>query len=246
MIWNLHVVSQASSALRNFRATVRLAESLLSLERRYAEPAPPQSRPLVDGLRAGAAVLMVAAFEDFVRSMVQERLGSLRSRTPLVRFDLLPARLRVASVFTSLEGALKGPAFGPRSGRESRLPTIGRVASDVVAGRVNVDAIASTRGNPGPEVLSEILKHCDISNPFSTIRARFEKRWRASVAENFIRDKLEEIVARRHEVAHTGRPSGSRADLAASLKFLRVLSTVLDDEVRIKVNKVYRTARPRS
>lgn len=236
----------ASKALKNFRASVKLTESLLALERKYPDPAPRDLQPLTGGLRAGAAVLMVAAFEDFIRSMVREHVGSLRTRTPEARFDMLPDRIRVDSVFTSLHRALDGPEYGTKTKKVDRLPAISKVAADVIAGRVNTDAIATTGGNPGPDLLKQVLKSCDIVDAFAVVRPRFEKKWNRPVAENFIRDKLEEIVNRRHEVAHSGQPSGSREDLRTALKFLRTLAGVLDDEVRIKMNKVYRNAKPKN
>ena len=230
--------------MQNFRASLKLTQSLLSLERGYPDPAPPNDKALVDGLRAGAAVLMVATFEDFVRSMVKEHVGSLRSRTPAVIFGRLPDRIQVGSVFTSLQRALDGPEFGPKLEKVDRLPTIAQAASDVVNGRVSSDAIASTRGNPGPDVVKEILLHCDIEDAFNLISNRFQKNWKSEVAQHFIRDKLQEIVDRRHRVAHSGRPSGSRSDLNDALRFLRTLASTLDDEVRIKMNSVYRKAKP--
>ena len=66
-----------SQALRDFRASISIAESLMKREQRFADPPSPRQFKIVQGLRGGAAVLMVAAFENFLKEVVEEQLSDL-------------------------------------------------------------------------------------------------------------------------------------------------------------------------
>lgn len=232
-----------SQSLVDFRHSMKLAERLLVLERQYRDPAPKSEEQEVHGLRGGAAVLMVAAFERFIKSCVQERLGELRSRQPRAHFNKLPDRIKVASIFTSLQRAIDGPEFGKKNEKVHRIPDILQAASDAVQGVVNVSSISETSGNPSADTIKSLFLKCDIEDLFTTIKPRFESKW-GPVAHTFINDKLTEIIDRRHVVAHTGDVSNiSRQDLVEAARFLRHLGTTLDTELRIKVNKVYRASK---
>src|SRR5947207_1431041 len=119
-----------SVALGKFRASLGLAEELMRLEAAYPDPPPPADEAKVRGLRGGAAVLMVAAFEGYLRSGVAELLRPLVG-PPHKPLSSLPEVVQVSSIFESLEFALYGPRHGKLGKKIDRLPEVVAAASKV-------------------------------------------------------------------------------------------------------------------
>jgi RiboL-PSP-HEPN len=227
------------AALTDFETTLGQAEALIQREARFQDPPRPQSTRLVLGLRGGATVLMVAAFERFLREMFVEKLDPLTADPPPVAFDDLPDRLRISSVFNSLERATRGPLHGRPPGKLNRLPDVRRSAGLIVLGRIDADALSDTGSNPNSETVKSLFKDVDCSDVFVRIRTSFEASWGRAEAETFVPDKLDEVVNSRHRVAHRADALNiSRAQLAEWPRFLRVLSETLDVELEQHVTSL--------
>ncbi|HLT47278.1 MAG TPA: HEPN domain-containing protein, partial [Rubricoccaceae bacterium] len=155
-----------------------------------------------------------------------------------------PEPLQVQTVYGGLNLALDGPRHQVPGPRIQRLPAI-RVASSRVASDVlNPAAFEGTGGNPGKKNTKELFKRVGIPDIFAISHARFVRKWGAPVATSFIGDKLEEIVQRRHKVAHRADAlTISRVALRESERFLRVLSEVLDIEMGYHIRALCRNAR---
>jgi hypothetical protein len=68
------------------------------------------------------------------------------------------------------------------------------------------------------------------------MKVRFEVKWRKPVAHTFIADKLDEIVNRRHVVAHTAYALAiTRGQLKESIRFLKVLAELLDAAIKRQI-----------
>lgn len=221
-----------------------MARSLVQVESGYPDPPPMNQREIVLGLRGGAAVLMVASFEQFLKELVSECLDLIQSNGK-VNYDLLPERIRIQNTYGLLEPAMKGV------GRAQRNSTKGDRLSDIITAclaiggkKLQSTAFIETGSNPNKRRVVEMMKHLDIVDVFTAIRPRFEREWGSHVSTTFIPDKLDEIVSRRNEVAHTGQSlTISRKDLRDSLKYLRVLGKVLDIEVHQKCRLIASTSR---
>src|SRR5262249_21151102 len=73
-----------------------------------------------------------------------------------------------------------------------------------------------------------------VQSPFLPLLAS------GTLTATFVPDKLNEIVQRRHRVAHTGAALDiTRSQLNESLKFLPILSTWLDAQLRSHVDGCY-------
>jgi hypothetical protein len=225
----------ASAALASFAGTLRLAESLLLLESTYPDPPPTRDEVEVKALRGGAAVLMVAAFEDYLRTVIQELLDPYQNSPPLKPLSQLPERLQVASVFHSLQHALKGPRHGKPGKRIDRLPDVQQACTLAVQDRVDASALANTGGNPNSECVADLLKQLDIQHPMAQIKKEYERLTAIPVAHTFVQDTLDAIVSRRHSVAHTATTYASRTDLTSSVAFLRTLAEAVDVVVAARV-----------
>ena len=214
----------------------------MRLERQYRNPPPAKVRTVVEGLRGGATILMVAAFEAFLRGTLEEHVSRIVSIKKTVVLDDLPESMRVHSVFTTLKWATDGPPFGAAGTKKDRLTAIDSACRTVVAKALNPKVFTATGGNPGPSVVKQLCKQADLDDIFGRLRQPFERRWGKQEASSFVSDKLAEIVNRRHSVAHAAQPLNiSRASLRESIRFLRALATVLDQELTRHIRGVINT-----
>lgn len=226
-----------STAFQAFLDGLLLSETLLDLERdQCGNPPLRGERTKAMGLRGGAAVLMVAAFEEFLRGLFEERLSPLASYPLRVEFSALPPKLREHSVYGTLDLAMKGPRFHEPIPRVDRLADIERAAKHIVAGMLNPAAFVETSGNPNSKTVKEMFKAVGVREIFDTVRPDFERQWGKPEARDFIPQKLDEIVQRRHIVAHTASVLGiGRSDLRDAVRFLKTLARVLDYELNAHI-----------
>ena len=98
-------------ALNQFKESLKLATALKKLERKYPNNPRVVEQPFVKGLRGGASVLMVAAFEFFLRRLFEESISELNTIPVSIDFQKLPDQLKITSVFNGLNKALKGPLY---------------------------------------------------------------------------------------------------------------------------------------
>ncbi|HWB11843.1 MAG TPA: HEPN domain-containing protein [Gemmataceae bacterium] len=228
----------ASKALDNFIASLGIAEQLTELERVYDNPPRKADEAKVAGLRGAAAVLMVASFEAFIKAAIVEHLSELTVQPPKVPFTNLPEKMRVNSVFYCLDAAIKGPRH-VKTDRADRLPNIKMACAKIAADIIDPEALSSTQSNPSSNTVKSLFGDLGVSDIFGKIRTPFHRAWRKPEAATFIPDKLEEIVNRRHRVAHTGLALNiTRGQLKEALKFLRILSGLLDKELRSHIDSL--------
>jgi hypothetical protein len=233
-----------SIALSEFKASLRMAEELMRLERTSCRN-PPRATEVktAEGLRGGAAVLMVAAFEYFLRACTQEHLAPLTVQPLQVEFGKLPEPMRVHSVYTTLEHAMKGAPYTQTKERKDRLSDIDAASRLILSGTVNPVAFSATGGNPGPETVKAMWKVLGMPDVLTKLKSGFESKWRKPVSQTFIADKLTEIVNRRHVVAHTANALNiGRTDLKEGVRFLRTLAELLDRELSNHVKAIIRAA----
>jgi hypothetical protein len=185
------------------------------------------------GLRGAVAILTIAAFEAFLKDEFTRCVDAISPKVNGTTFCRLPDRLRVANTFNPLDVALRGPRYGLPSKKVHRLPDIKRVVSLIHTDRLIPEAFGGGKGNPSSDCLKELCTNVDITDIFRRIKPRFEKKWGGPVSHSFVADKLDEIVQRRHRLAHGMRGLVfSRKDLREGLRFVRILCEVLDMEVR--------------
>ncbi|MFN3191248.1 MAG: HEPN domain-containing protein [Aureliella sp.] len=221
----------------SFLKSLAMAEALLELERAsFSNPPKKDERDSVQGLRGGAVVLMVASFEYYLRSLMAAVVEDITSGPNAVEFGDLPDQMQVTSIFEGLQLATKGARYGPPPPKKDRIPEIKTICSKILAGNVIHQAFSDTSSNPNSQVVKGMFKNLGIRDVFSEIKRKFETRgrWNGAVADTFISDKLDEIVANRHVVAHTAKTLDlTRSDLKESIKFLRILAELL----ALKANK---------
>lgn len=222
-----------------------MSVELIRQERKLVGDPPAQhQQSIARGLRGGAAVLMVAAFEAFLDDMVAEGIQGVAEYRPAIVFSLLPEKMQVQNAFETLKQAMEGPKHRPSGTRAQRLPAIKIASASVARDELNPDAFSGTAGNPGKASVRELFKRVGIPDVFMLSQRRFERKWGKPVAVGFTGDKLDEIVQRRHRVAHRADAlSISRQDLREAARFLRIFAEVLDIELGYHLRLVCREAR---
>ncbi len=223
-----------SSSRKEFLDSLLMAEGLLALERQTCHN-PPRANELkfARGLRGGATILMVASFEYYLRQLMAEHLSVLSTQPPKVPFSKLPSEMQVHCVFESLDRALKGSMFPQQTAKHDRLPNIEKACKLVLSGIIDTLIFTDTNGNPNSKTVKTMFSRVGIRDIFSVIQAEFNNKWRSPTHSTFIEDKLNEIVNKRHIVAHTASSLNiTRADLRESLRFLKTLAELLDGALR--------------
>jgi len=222
----------ASKALTRLHAGLDMAEALMSIEsEHYKNPPPLDEQKAVEGLRGGAAILMVAAFERFLRDLFEEHLAVFTTTSPNLECGRLPEKMRVQRVFGALELAMKGEPYSARKRKVDRLADIDRACRLVLDGALMPEVFAETAGNPSSKTVARMSSNIGL-NVFDAIKQEFEKEWGQPVAHTFISDKLDEIVNRRHVVAHTADALNvGREQLKDAFRFLKALADVLNAAV---------------
>jgi hypothetical protein len=232
-----------SRAYLDFEDSLRLAESLIKIEKRYDDPPTTKDQHIVKGLRGGSIVLMVAAFENFLKSTVEEHLSQLMVPVK-VPYRKLPPKLRMNTVFFTLEDAMKGP---PSRERVLRVADVESACQKVVSETIVPKLLTDTKSNPNAKIVALMFSDIGKDDIFRQIKGEFDRKWTASspvsfsTPAGFIEDKLNEIINRRHQVAHTATVLNvSRLDIVESISFLKLLARLLDLELNKHIRDIKR------
>lgn len=230
-------------AFDQFKESLELAIALKKLERdRYPNNPKIVEQPFVRGLRGGASVLMVAAFEFFLRRLFEEKISELNTIPPSIDFYKLPDQLKVTTIFSGLNRALKGPLYNKKSQKIDRINDIMAACKLLINEHIDPKTFSETGSNPDGNTVNEKFKEVGLIDIFIKIKPAFELKWNSPVAQDFIKSKLDEIVRTRHIVAHTTDTLNiSRKSQNESLRFLKILAGLLEKELQkyiknIKVN----------
>jgi hypothetical protein len=226
-----------SKAYDDFMVGIDRARRLITLEIAIARDPPPQSkRAMVEGLRGGALVLMVAAFEHYLDSLMQEQIAMLQAHPGLL-FAKLPEEVRVQNVFQSLRTALDGERYKKAPSKVDRIPAIMIACNDVASEILKPESFSSTGADS-----AAVIRHFErlsCKNVLKTIGERFASKWKTAVHAQFIPETLDSIVGKRHLVAHTHKAlQVSRIDIRGAVRFLGILALCLDIHVRRHIRVV--------
>jgi hypothetical protein len=209
----------------------------------------PEFLSLVESLRQSLAILPVAFFEDFLRTIVEQFADRLNSITPRVKWTDLPLPLRKAHIFDTPLSIRKKPSDGDDDSYQMKcLLDINEILSKIISPittpdsyTIVIDSLTNTNSNPDSETVKEMLKRIGITNVFQD--TEFVNEWKAfdriyDSGEN-IKRKLNEIVQLRHSVAHGRAAAGlSRSDLELNISFLEYLTATLQNVILRNYGKI--------
>lgn len=227
-----------SLAYHEFRKSLNIVEELLKIEGTYSQPPSPAEMNAVLGLKGGASVLMVGAFEYYLRKVFEEHLSELKKYSWIVPLSNLHSTIQETNVFNSLHQALNPPPHLKKARKFQEIPEITRVCVQVASGNIIPSAFSNTRNNPTPNIVAELFNNVGIKKIFKKVEKNFVSRWGSPISDDFIPDKLDEIVQRRHKIAHGQILNVTRQDLLDSVKFLDDLSFALDNTLGLYVTSL--------
>ena len=235
---------QRYQAYAEFREALSRSRELLRVEaRNFSDPPTPREIVAVDGLRGAVAVLSIAAFEGYLRSLLPEAIERIAPN--VMTHEKLPENLRRAASFNLLEIAMTPPRYTyPYPTIASRLAATELAATHVSRHELKGEAFGLLEGNPGSEGVKAVFKEVGLDNLFSRCLPRLIRRWSTPVSQTFIQDTLDELVRRRNHVAHGNSAlTLSRRDLRDGVRFLRTLADVLEIELRYHFRALARNVR---
>ncbi len=232
-------------AFEQFKESLELATALKKIERDgYPANPPTAKQSAVMGLRGGSAVLMVAAFEYFLSRLFQEEISKINTTPISIDFDKLPDKLRIQSVYHSLNRAMDGPLFQEKPPKVDRISEIVAACKLVISDQINPKAFSETGSNPNGDTVKNKFKEVGLSDIFGKIKPSFERKWGCPVAHDFIKSKLDSIVRTRHVVAHTADALNiSRSSQNEAFRFLKILAELLEKELVKHVKGVKKAAK---
>lgn len=219
-------------ALERFKESLELAVSLRKIEREKFASQKQQNQPFIMGLRGGAAVLMVAAFEFYLKRLFEENISRLNTSPPSIDLQKLPDKFKEKIVFDGLDNSMKGPKYGPTTKRVDRINDIITACKHLIGEHINPATFTDTSSNPNGETVKRKFKEIGIDNIFDIIKPDFESKWGTAVVATFIEDKLNEIVNVRHVVAHTADTLNiTKTSQNDAIKFLKIIAELLEKEM---------------
>jgi hypothetical protein len=230
-------------ALGQFEESLKMAEELMKLEQQnFRNPPRMEEQNAVEGLRGGAIVLMVAAWERFVKQLIEEELAPFATNPARVRFSDLPQKMQIHSAFHSLKYALDGPRFQQKP-EFDRLPDIRQAAQNFIQGMIDPQSFSDIGSNPNPRAIKGMFLRIGINDIFDYIQVDFEREWDHPASSRVIKDKLDGILNRRHSVAHKADTLDiSREDLQEDIRFMKILAIVVDRKVRLYIEELIDTS----
>jgi hypothetical protein len=233
------------AAFEQFKESIELANALKRIEREKFPTNPNLSQQSsVKGLRGGTAVLIVASFEFFLRRLFEESISKLNTTPISIDFKKLPDSLKVKAVYHTLQRAMEGPLYVAKPPKVDRLCDIESACKMIISEQVNPLAFSDTSNNPNSETVKEKFNEVGIPDIFGKIKNEFEAKWGTPVTDNFIKDKLNEIVRTRHVVAHTADTLNiTRSSQNEAFKFLKIVAELLEKELEKHIKDLQKIAR---
>ena len=219
----------------SFNQSINMIDALLALESGYEEPSNASDTDAVNGLRGGALVLLVACFENYVKSHVAHFVTELNVHfisSNEYDFDKLPERIVVLHYFSNVEKFIKMGKVA------DRVVLAKKLYINTIAGKMDGDMFADTRANPNSANVKSIFNNINVENIFNAIREDFISSWGRREIDDFISEKLNEIVGKRHEVAHTARLSLSREDLKTYVRFIKIICASINSFLARHLNSL--------
>ena len=168
----------------------------------------PSRQLLVEGIRASLAILPVAFFEEFLRSIVRQYIDEINAKSPRKNWQELPEKMRRVHVFETLL-ILRNKQLSSETydGYEIRiLGELQRAIHKVVSPSVSpsayfvaVEGFVETNSNPSSKTVNDMfgkLGHKDIFRHAALVKkmGTFNKAFSSGDA---VRLRLDAIVERR-------------------------------------------------
>jgi len=219
-----------SLALREFQLSIDIVNTLIKRERALQARHSKRTYKEAQGLRGGAMVLMVAAFENYLKEVTDERLENLTTHSRY-RWNKLPTDLKFHNHYHTLYDSVHGASKG--KSKVDKMQNFLKASNIIVNNQVNSIVFCEVaRSNPDSSRVNDLFESIGISHFFQNNKQIFDQRWGSPTIPSYIEEKLDLILKQRHEVAHTANVMNiSGQDLEEDMKFLIVLTNICDETI---------------
>ena len=219
-----------SKSYRDFEKSLKRAEKLRLIEKgRYKDPPPAQQIIAVEALRGGAVVLMVAAFERYLRGAFEEYTEEISRRAKTTGHAKLDVALVERNDFNFINWVIRDS----RQKRSVKIVELRRVAKRIAEKHFIPELFSRTRANPGPDTVKELFRDFGVPDAFDPIETNLATHHPRPFSKGFARDQLEAIIGWRNDVAHGGGALGiARTDLEGWVIFMGALGRAVDNTLR--------------
>ena len=223
-----------SNICNEFYKSLELSIELINLDN-YSEPPAKKELSVVQGIRGGATILTVAAFEQFLAKLPETYLKVYYKDNTNYFYSKYPQEMQIKNIYRSLEISMRTPKG---VNKVNRLSTIHKTMQDLLNEKIIPGAFI-IEGNPRSDKVVNIYRLIDIDDVFKLITNKFQKKWGKELPTQVIKDKLDEIVDRRNRVAHTSNVLGiTKRMLRETTIFLLILTELLDEAYSNQVEKI--------
>lgn len=193
----------------------------------------PSEWDITNGVRGGALMLLVGAFEKYIKDSIKESIQKIKIAEPKILLRNLPKEMQIQNMYNTLNIAINGKSFEKvKKNNVDRFPIIIEAGKIVYKMEINSEAFTDLGSNPNSGKINTMYKHLGLMDIFSVIKDEFSDQYDLVPEKNvseFIRDKLDGIVIKRHRIAHTANANDiTTEDILGYSKFLRTLISSLD------------------
>ena len=232
-----------SRSYRDFERSLKRASKLRTIESgRYNDPPPPRQMVAVEALRGGAVVLMVAAFERYLRDAFEEYTEKIAHRAETTGHPKLDGALADSNDFNFVNWVIRDS----RQRKPTKLSELRRAARLIAERHFIPESFSRTRANPGPDTVKELFKDFGVADAFSPIEGNLTAHHPSPFPTGFARDQLEAIIGWRNHIAHGGSALDiARADLEGWVAFMGALGRAVDNTLRDRTLAVLGTLKIR-
>jgi len=192
---------------------------------------------------AGAIVLLVGRFEQFLKDVGSAALDHYARAVPVVLRSQLPLKLQLRILTGNLTAAASKSRHGVSRVDRDRIRAIDQAANKAVNDRIWADDVIDTYSNPSPDTVKEILELLGLSDPWSLLEAEFQALWVPAQARQGLKNvpsahsELKSILVWRNAVAHSnsGLPIGAQ-QLIETATYLECLGLAIDEVLQSHTN----------
>ena len=225
-------------ALAAFAEKIRAVEAMIEQER-ARDPSNPSDRPLVLGLRCGAAVMMVAAFERFLREVFKDYVSFLDCNPPMNWSSPLPESIRLWNIYENLRLVAGHHLNTKRKQLIAEMQPVRNLCDKLSKDIIVADAFSSMKSNPTSTTLRMMFQKLGVDNIFQEIHAEFASIYHPIPLRLFIETELDRIVKRRHDAAHTADATQfTGTDLVNDLQIMKSLAKAIDSKLKQTVDEI--------
>ncbi len=200
---------------------------ILKLESKLPDPPAGSSLIKANALRASAIILLVSAFEFYLKAVFTEFADRVNfvlanEETPI------PSDLQDSNGLSFIQyiNNFKGP-------RSDRLAALRSASSMIASSSLYADAFGDTRASPKPDTVKGMFESIGATNVWPTIALNFTAAGHTTYNEYTITQTLLFVCNTRNEAVHAGLAvSISRAQLHQYVIFFDALALSVDQFLR--------------